>query len=982
MGEKKLNQAQQKAVMHPGGPLLIVAGAGTGKTTVIVERMLWLLQDQQHKPEQILALTFTDKAANEMIERIDAELPYGYRDLWVSTFHSFCERVLREYGIDIGLPNEFRLLTPVDAWVLMRKNFDVFHLNYYRPLGNPAKFIRALLDHFSRCKDEAIFPEEYIAHAEDSHLDTDEELGTGSRKGDGISERARLTEVATAYHAYQQLLLLHNALDFGDLLLYTLKLFRQRPNILDHYRTQFAHILVDEFQDTNWAQYEIVKRLAEPNRNMTIVADDDQSIYAWRGASMSNILHFKEDYPETTSVVLTENYRSKQHILDTAYALITKNNPNRLEITLREEKLSKRLNAARGAGGILERIHAATESEEAMRVATTIIKQKTPEMSWSDIAILVRANRHAEPFLRALDRHGIPYQFLASRGLFGKPVVLDCLAYLKLLDNYHESSAFYRILTSPVVDMREEDIITLMHEAGKRNRSLYAIAQEARALDVSEEAKTQCATLLGWIEAHTQQARTKTVGEVLYAFLDDSLYLADLTSAVQHPGDVSLKAHDRIQDVHAFFQELIAFEQLDAEPTVKQFLETFAIRQEAGDTGTLSHDIDLRTDTVKVMTIHSAKGLEFHTVFVPQLVELRFPSVHRREPIAIPDELIKDIIPKGNTHLEEERRLLYVAMTRAKDALFLTYADDYGGQRKKKPSVFLKDLDLEATVQPHNAQLGLAGIADFAQPATKPEVRVTHAIPNRFSFTQLNAFETCPLQYKFAHILKIPSRGRYSFSFGRSMHRALEQFFKQRMRAHGSLQQGLFHDGDNAAKPTREALLALYDAAWVSEWYESTRHEEEYKKKGREMLMAFYDRHEEEWPETIAVEQPFTIRIGGDTIKGAIDRIDLVDDGIRIVDYKTGKTPKSERTVPKAQLLLYQLAAEETMDRPVKSLVFSYLSDQTDISFLGSEEDVTAFQEHVRETIAKIKQSDFTPTPSAQVCRNCDFRDICEYKAV
>ncbi len=281
----KLNPEQKQAVMHQTGPLLIVAGAGTGKTTVITDRIVYLIEQKLAKPEEILAVTFTEKAALEMEERVDRALPFGYFDLWVSTFHSFAERILKDNGLDIGLPTDFKLLDNAGAWILMRQNLDKFGLKYYKPLGNPSRFIKSLLEHFSKCKDQMIYPKDYLEYSENN-----------------LEDEERIKELANCYHVYQQLLLDNNSLDFGDLINYALQLFQKRPAILDFYRKKFKYILVDEFQDTNYAQYELIKLLSAPNNNLTVCADDDQAIYRWRGASFSNIVKFQEDFPKVKQV--------------------------------------------------------------------------------------------------------------------------------------------------------------------------------------------------------------------------------------------------------------------------------------------------------------------------------------------------------------------------------------------------------------------------------------------------------------------------------------------------------------------------------------------------------------------------------------------------------------------------------------------------------------------------------------------------------
>src|SRR3989344_2048419 len=312
---ENLNPEQQAAVTHQNGPMLIVAGAGTGKTSVITKRVAWLIEQGLAKPDEILVLTFGEKAAGELEERMDKLLPYGYVDLWVSTYHAFAERILTEQALEIGLPNNFKIFSETGQWMLVRKNLSKFALDYYKPFANPAKFIKALLRHFSRAKDELVTPEEYLAYVEDLKLNNDNAEGITLRSlGEEGLDYKKYQEIANAYHTYNQLLLEQGAFDFGDLINYTLKLFRTRPRILDHYRKQFKYILVDEFQDTNIAQYELVKLLAAPNNNLTVCADDDQSIFRFRGASISNVLQFKNDFPEAREVFLIMNYRSGQNI--------------------------------------------------------------------------------------------------------------------------------------------------------------------------------------------------------------------------------------------------------------------------------------------------------------------------------------------------------------------------------------------------------------------------------------------------------------------------------------------------------------------------------------------------------------------------------------------------------------------------------------------------------------------------------------------
>src|SRR3990170_7253247 len=787
---ESLNKEQKEAVVHENGPLLIIAGAGTGKTTVITRRIAWLILEKKIKPDEILALTFTEKASTEMEERVDKLLPYGYVDLWISTFHGFAEKILRLHGLDIGLPTNFRILSDSEQWYLVRKNLDKFNLDYYRPLGNPTKFIHALLKHFSRAKDEEISPEEYLKYAEELKLNQDADGESD------ILEIKRLEEVANAYHIYQKILLENNALDFGDLINYALKLFKTRPNILEQYCRQFKYILVDEFQDTNWAQYELVKRLAEPNNNLTVVGDDDQSIYKFRGASISNILTFKKDWPKSRDVLLTENYRSAQNILDLSYKFIQQNNPNRLEVLMSANNslsgISKKLQARTKDKGIIEYITADTQEQEARQVAEKILqiysqspqsktqdaKDNIQDLQWSDFAILVRSNSGADIFMRAFEAAGIPFEFLASRGLFSKPLIMDILAYFRLLDNYHESKAFYRLLTSSIFAIDHNDLVKILNEGRKKSLSLFESSHIFKTSpSISENSREIIGNLLNLIEKHTAAARSKPASRVLYDFVNDS---GLLTKILKKPD-----SYNFVNLLRQLFKKVAAFEESASQPTVREFVQSIDLALEAGDEGSLDNPEDGGPDTVKIMTIHGAKGLEFQYVFAVQMVDKRFPTIERKDPIELPDALIKEILPEGDIHLEEERRLMYVAMTRAKKGLFFTSAEDYGGKQMKKPSRFLVELGFvkEKANEKKKNKIDLA-VEEMKTNNQNSKLRTQNSkpidnLPKQFSFTQLRAFETCPHQYKFAHILKIPVEGKHTFSFGKTMHKTLEVFYRR-----------------------------------------------------------------------------------------------------------------------------------------------------------------------------------------------------------
>lgn len=1063
---KNLNQEQKEAVTFQEGLFLIIAGAGTGKTTVITKRMAWLISQKKAKPEEILAITFTEKAAREMEERIDQLLPYGYLDLWISTFHAFGERILRNHALEIGLVDNFKVLDQTGQILLIRQNLNKFNLDYYRPLGNPTKFIAALVKHFSRAKDEEVSPGEYLEYTKNLKLDKDvEDLKIGIE----LEEIKRLEELANAYHLYQQLLLQNNALDFGDLINYTLFLFRKRPRILEKYRDQFKYILVDEFQDTNWAQYELIKLLAAPRNNLTVCADDDQSIYKFRGASVSNVFQFKKDFPQSKEVVLIKNYRSKQNILDLAYSFIQLNNPNRLEyqchlkedidlslqgkqlktfgpkkpirsqeddLMLRikdlnaesgkivppsiyqegkknqeitkviprehririKKEISKKLSAQCQGLAMIEHLHAKTQEEEARMVVEKIIElYKLPQgfengqsiNSWNDFAILVRANSQAEIFCQALAEAEIPYQFLASAGLYTKPIILDILAYLKLLDNYHESSALYRVLNLPIFKISSEDIINLNYWASRKNWSLYETLKNISLLNISKEGLNEINKILSLIEKHTQIVREKSVGRVVFAFLEDAGYLKLLTQERKDKENL-----EKINYLNQFFRKIEEFERVNQDKSIKAFQKEIEMAQEAGEGGALEKDFEGGPESVKILTVHGAKGLEFRYVFITNLADRRFPTIERKDPIELSDALVKEIIPEGDIHLQEERRLFYVAMTRAKDGLFFTSAENYGGREKKKLSRFLKEIGIEKS-ESQKEKDRLERLKKIEK-LSFPKETVFYKLPQRFSFTQLKAFETCPLQYKFAHILQVPIKGRFTFSFGKSMHNTLYRFFQRWLEKKTRKQKTLFPLEKEKTRvqlselPAQKELFQIYETSWINEWYESKTHQEEYKEKGKKILKEFYEIIKKAPPQTRYLELNFSFKLKDYTIKGRIDRIDDIGmpgekiEKIEIIDYKTGQAKEEEKlsSEDKDQLLIYQLAAKEIFREEVASLSYYYLDNNKKISFLGTEKELEAMEGKIIKIIEEIKKSNFLPQPNVHKCKFCDFKEICEARAI
>ncbi|OUM95006.1 MAG: ATP-dependent DNA helicase PcrA [Thermobacillus sp. ZCTH02-B1] len=632
---ERLNPRQREAVQTTEGPLLIVAGAGSGKTRVLTHRIAYLIGKKRVAPWNILAITFTNKAAREMQERVEALVGPGAADIWVSTFHSMCVRILRRDIERLGYTKNFTILDSADQLSVIRACMK--ELNYDVKKFEP-RMIQAKI---SGAKNELLSPERYMG-----------------RKGDYVDRIA-----AEVYQLYQKRLKSNNSLDFDDLIMATIDLFRAEPDVLEFYQNKFRYIHVDEYQDTNHAQYVLCRMLAERHRNICVVGDSDQSIYRWRGADITNILNFEKDYPEAVTILLEQNYRSTANILNAANAVISRN----------VGRKPKNLWTDRGPGEPIRVCQAESEHEEGLYVANEIRKNREAGRRYSDHAVLYRTNAQSRVIEEMLIKAEIPYRIVGGIRFYERKEIKDLLAYLRLVSNPHDDISLERIINVPKRGIGETTFAKLAAEAARRGTSIFGVLGNPEGLDVTGKTRAALEEFRRMIEDLSRMVDYLSVTELTEQVLERTGYREELLR------ENTLEAQSRIENIDEFLSVTKDFEQRSEDKSLVAFLTDLAL---IADIDTLDDGADGgdAEDAVILMTLHSAKGLEFPIVFIIGMEEGVFP--HSR---ALTDE----------EELEEERRLAYVGITRAQERLYLTCARIrtlFGRTMANLPSRFLAEV--------------------------------------------------------------------------------------------------------------------------------------------------------------------------------------------------------------------------------------------------------------------------------------------------
>lgn len=649
-----LNPMQKEAVLHTEGPLLILAGAGSGKTRVLTHRVAYLIDEKGVNPWNILAITFTNKAVGEMRDRVDKLVGFGAESIWVSTFHSTCVRILRRYIEYLGYSANFTIYDGDDQKTLMKQVFKTLDVDTKQFKE------RAVLGAISSAKDKLVEPEEFLLNA---------------------GQDFRLKRIGEIYKEYQKQLRGNNALDFDDLIVKTVELFQNSPEALNYYQERFKYIMVDEYQDTNQAQFKLISLLAAKYKNLCVVGDDDQSIYRFRGADIENILSFENAFPGARVIKLEENYRSTKNILNAANGVI-RNNRGRKDKTLW---------TANEAGAFIQFRQFDTARDEADFVARQL---RDSGFSYQDQAVLYRTNAQSRLIEERCIFYNVPYRLVGGVNFYQRREIKDILAYLKTIANGVDDLSVLRIINVPKRGIGATTMGRVTAFASEHGMSLYAALTEARMIPGLGKAAEKIGKFIGQMEGYRAMALSESfrIRELIEGILDETGYREELEA------EGEIEAQTRLENIEELVNKAVSYEEDSEHPTLDEFLEQVALVADIDS-------MDESEERVTLMTLHSAKGLEFSKVYLAGMEDGLFPSM-------------MSINADDRTELEEERRLCYVGITRAKQELVMTSARQRmvnGETHYCKPSRFVEEVPREL-LEKERLEPALSG---FVRPSAK-----------------------------------------------------------------------------------------------------------------------------------------------------------------------------------------------------------------------------------------------------------------------
>jgi DNA helicase II / ATP-dependent DNA helicase PcrA len=1036
-----LSRAQLAAVTHPGGPLLIVAGVGTGKTSTICSRFAWLVE-QGTPADQVLALTFSTHAAAEMRERLETMIASPYEELHVQTFHGFCSSLLADEALEAGVDPFFSPVTPADRLALLLDRIDELSLRHHEIRGNPAPLMASFVARIDRLKDEMVTADDYVAYAERLAEDAGDDAAR--------AHAARELEFGRLYAGHDRLLGERGALDFGDLILRAFRMLHTKAHVRERTARRFAHVLVDEYQDTNFAQGMLLRLLVEEHRNVTVVGDDDQAIYRFRGASQKNLRDFEREFPDATVVRLERNYRSGKRILEAAHAVVE---PVADRI---DEKLTG------GRGGEVRFWRARNERAQAQAVAAEAERLVTKGVSPSEICVLVRSVKNEGGLIAsALEERALPFRTSGSAAYFQRAEVRDVLAWLRALADPTDSGAVVRALSRPPIELHSVDIARLTQLARRRKLDMpSAIYAALEGPQLSPEGRDRAQAFLRLYRSASSAFEDRRPDAFVLRLVERIGLRRQQVFATQ------ADTVERLRNIAKLSEIANAYMRREPQATPREFARYLAAVAEAG----LREEEPAppaATPAVRVMTMHAAKGLEFDHVFVLGLSATRMPGPSRKRRDEVPDALLKETLPDAGAHDDEMRRLLHVAMTRARKGLVLAWPEGDTPGSTPKPSPFYDEaraaleaeeelfeeelfgpaeglhstfrimrdelLDTVARVGGRLGEMRLDTYLDVDQAIAryielmkvaalieraKSGQTVAEALPEVNEILlqgvtpdQREVLVSSPLD-EWLRDAERDADAR-PVAAGDGGEPSLDPFIPRRgdglmlsasdidtyricplkykfARVFRIPQEPTIHQRFGIAvhqvleryhtsgAETLDELRDLYAAAWRRAGFGNSDDEMQFYKRGLEALEGYWRADRDSEAEPVWFERSFAFRLGPHLLRGRVDRVDRRPDGsYELIDYKTGKARTETQLREDVQLSLYQMGARESWQLETSAQSYFYVLTGEKVPVKHSEEEL----ERVRGTVAEIAdgilKQDFEPTPSPEICSFCDYRIIC-----